>query len=1030
MRKVDLKIFKYIISWALILALLINSSHLSVYAVQNSTGNQDEQVYECDGYTVTFKIETVWNSGYNAAVIIQNTGNVVISDWYMYLKYDCDIPNMWNASVYEKNSKYIILENGIWNKDIYPDQTASFGFTGGGEFSGFPETIIVTSGYNPAVVGVDDTVEDDGGDTVDDTTDSDEDGLPDVVEEMIGTNLELPDTDGDELTDYQEVYYTLTDPNLSDTDGDEVLDPYEDSDEDSLVNLDELTRGTDPSNPDTDRDDLNDYDEIYVYGTDPLNPDSDEEGLYDGDEVLLGFNPTIPDTDFNGVLDSAEKIFQTVVNDFDCDEGRGLVSVSVSLNVSGNIDKEIGIINTYDYDIQSREVAGLVGVPIEIRSDSDFESAVISFSYDENMLGDAKEEDLSLMWYDEENEWYQVLDRECVVDTENNTISYTTTHFSTYMIVNVKEWLELWNSYVVLSTPDDTVITPYDTHRRIDFFIVFDYSYDMNNVQMEAVERIRSQLSDYYDYQNVNIVANVRTENGIGRRYEGVDTFLRSSREYYTNQGYNFGQYNDGSEYMWSTTRSAYLDSIFESMIYTVEHNPSYFSESTKVIVLIGGEGYFVNSETLNSCVTNEIQIFTVDVVNDIDNNSLKYLSDSTGGIYYNGDITKDASRLSELIIQDSRNDYDSTDNDGDHIPDYYELNGMWCINGNVLFSDPTTKNSDGDGILDGKEVEFTKHKEVYVGKDAYMIINVFVEKSDPKDDDTDDDGLNDNIDSSPMINHYKTVNIGNVYEGCDYIKVVLSDGSISDGGNQGWWADIHGYPYTDTPVWEFYKSSLAYRMHRSGCGVIACTDLELYFSSQNPNYSNIYNPILIDYRNNGCISINDYMKYAEYNRDNIYTLDEDYSHFKFGVWNGMAGGISTFLRANGFSFNDVTWAPDYLGFGRKEKVMESIKTMISNDIPVIFSYHNSYRELRIYQSNNSTNDYNRVIQGDFGKYDWDRSVGSHYMTIIGYVEYYNDDQLSPKYLLKVVSWGRIYYIDYDEYSESISYFSNILEIK
>ena len=61
---------------------------------------------------------------------------------------------------------------------------------------------------------------------------------------------------------------------------------------------------------------------------------------------------------------------------------------------------------------------------------------VTKFTYDESVLENIEEENLAVLWYDEENNWYQILDQESVVDTENNTVSYTTTHFSTYMLVD------------------------------------------------------------------------------------------------------------------------------------------------------------------------------------------------------------------------------------------------------------------------------------------------------------------------------------------------------------------------------------------------------------------------------------------------------------------------------------------------------------------------------------------------------------------------------------------------------------------
>lgn len=81
-----------------------------------------------------------------------------------------------------------------------------------------------------------------------------------------------------------------------------------DSDGDGLSDRDEVNQyGTDPYNPDTDGDGLSDGDEVLKYGTDPLNPDTDFDGLSDGAEILVyGTDPLNPDTDGGGVSDGHE----------------------------------------------------------------------------------------------------------------------------------------------------------------------------------------------------------------------------------------------------------------------------------------------------------------------------------------------------------------------------------------------------------------------------------------------------------------------------------------------------------------------------------------------------------------------------------------------------------------------------------------------------------------------------------------------------------------------------------------------------
>jgi len=110
------------------------------------------------------------------------------------------------------------------------------------------------------------------------------------------------DTDGDGLTDYQEIYQYFTNPYTNDTDGDQMLDLWEatyiptvsptngadwnlDPDLDLLTNILEHANNTDPGNPDTDGDGATDYEEVML-GTDPLDPDTDNDGMPDGWEAL------------------------------------------------------------------------------------------------------------------------------------------------------------------------------------------------------------------------------------------------------------------------------------------------------------------------------------------------------------------------------------------------------------------------------------------------------------------------------------------------------------------------------------------------------------------------------------------------------------------------------------------------------------------------------------------------------------------------------------------------------------------------
>lgn len=148
--------------------------------------------------------------------------------------------------------------------------------------------------------------------------DPDKDGLTTEQENKLGTDPRKKDTDGDGISDGDEVNKYRTNPNSKDTDGDSLEDGKEikthqtnpnskDTDNDGLADNEELeTYKTDPNVADTDKDGLMDGKEVHIK-TDPLNKDTDGEGLNDGDEVKIHkTNPLKADTDDGSVDDYTE----------------------------------------------------------------------------------------------------------------------------------------------------------------------------------------------------------------------------------------------------------------------------------------------------------------------------------------------------------------------------------------------------------------------------------------------------------------------------------------------------------------------------------------------------------------------------------------------------------------------------------------------------------------------------------------------------------------------------------------------------
>lgn len=160
------------------------------------------------------------------------------------------------------------------------------------------------------------------------SSDVDRDGIPDDVEAALGTDPLREDSDFDGLSDYEEVYVRGTSPVLADTDGDGLPDAWEvryglnavspagangaagDPDLDTLNNLAELAAGTNPTLADTDGDGMDDAFEVR-HGLDPLSAadaadDWDGDGLTNLQESQLGTDPNLSDHDGDGLSDGDE----------------------------------------------------------------------------------------------------------------------------------------------------------------------------------------------------------------------------------------------------------------------------------------------------------------------------------------------------------------------------------------------------------------------------------------------------------------------------------------------------------------------------------------------------------------------------------------------------------------------------------------------------------------------------------------------------------------------------------------------------
>ena len=838
---------------------------------------------------------------------------------------------------------------------------------------------------------------------------------------------------------------TFTDPLLPDTDGNGINDGEEDLDGDGLSNLQEISLGTSLTDTDTDGDGLCDGEEVLTHGTDPLQKDTDGDGLSDYDDIFLGFSPLLADTDQNGIPDGEEKVFQSVEQEFPAGEGNGLTKVGVSMDTAGNLEADMEILNMNHVDLLSSDVAGLIGVPVEINTAAAFETAQLTFYYDEASLGDAREGDLAILWYDKANNYYQVLDS--AVDTENNTVTYATTHFSTYMLVNRKAWRDTWKTTMISKDKPEG-----ESEKSFDIVIIVEADVGMAKGGQTLLQNSLVEFIDTLQKEDeaaiVSFVGNKLTAGSFTSSKLELKNQINSLES-------NIGV-NEDIALAKAVELLAERDSGKQGVIFWVS------------------EGYFnYNQTTVDSCIRQSIPVYTAALLGYAGNwafqntgepigyNNLVKLSLLTGGKCYPGERGGWHNSLMPELHGNEINIPDTKDSDGDGLTDSLEMAGIQPPNGIIVYTDPYKADTDGDGLTDFQETG-APHKEfnIYLGGGTYAIAVVYPSmKSNPVSVDSDGDGKKDNEDEHPWIMCHETVALlGNRYEDVEYLKIKLlpysNDDCLTDkanpylhgekalyaaGGNQNWWDDL------GNDQWEFdlfdSPGSQYYRLHYMGCGVTAMCDMELYMAQQNPGYHTTCGTVAYD-GETGIIQREDYRRYVEQG----YAFTYEIPHVSFmdlglGLLpDKMVGGMHTFLWANRHPFTHVEWAP-YPLLGkedRKKAVLNRIKDMLDKNIPVVFSYYSSddEDEINMYHKLNDAED--RV--GIYSYYNSETNltetngttINGHYMTIIGlyrYLEGSPETELHYEYIMKVVSWGGVYYIRYDEYTANLDLFTNILAV-
>ena len=485
-----------------------------------------------------------------------------------------------------------------------------------------------------------------------DLTDTDGDLLVDELEKQYGTDINEQDTDGDTVSDYIEVVVLGTDPLKK--------DGYLDTDGDGLTNAEEIGLGTNPGDADTDADMLSDAEELDL-GTDPCNYDTDGDGVSDGKEVELGTDPLTAQSTFQ-----VEKT--STVEDS--------VTPSVEMKLSGSQVESLSVEPIADSHLFPEDMPGYMGKAYSFRVDGQFDEATIKFTFDPDSLPEGSTPAIFFF-----NEVTQTLE-ELATTIVGNVASAVVEHFSTYVLIDRTvyydsfRWEDVWSAEGIYDGLEIVLV--------IDDSGSMDWN-DENNQRLSVAQNLIDNLPEN------SKIGIVKFENSTTM----LTTVLTEDREEAKNYLTTDHFYSYGGTYMYDAIEDSFplLENTDETIL-------------KMMVVLSDGDSSNLSkhSGVVDAAVAENIRIYTIGLGNSTSyfTRYLQPLAEGTGGEFY---LAANADELT-VIYDDISKEIDiHTDSDGDGIPDHYE-DHMVAFNGKAIKLDKNEKDTDGDGLLDGEEVE------------------------------------------------------------------------------------------------------------------------------------------------------------------------------------------------------------------------------------------------------------------------------------------------------------------------------------
>ncbi len=253
-----------------------------------------------------------------------------------------------------------------------------------------------------------------------------------------------------------------------------------------------------------------------------------------------------------------------------------------------------------------------------------------------------------------------------------------------------------------------------------------------------------------------------------------------------------------------------------------------------------------------------------------------------------------------------------------------------------------------------------------------------------------------------------------------EYVPV-LKDGTIYYGGCQMWFSDHRRY-------------SKDYILHNYGCGTIATADLFLYLALHRKSFQTEITALAINKENK--INHSDYIAYLRH-INTEYTKTRPYLAV---LGPAAAYAINSYSKDYGLGLKaSWKWCLTYFD------MYHLIEEMLRKDIPVILSIGPNtpklwgrkgipfyvLKEIDYLEPRENTEENSEEISKPYYYHAVHQNVCGHYVTVTALIK----DEITDRIMLRISSWGKQYYINYEEYWDYIeniggTFTSSMIEIK